>query len=521
MQLNKSVIFLIWALSFVGGVFVESFWTVNLFFGWLFLIGAIIIILLNYRNRKIIVFSGVMLIFLLGVYRTNVSLDKIENVPAFNKKISVQAKVVQEPIIKGWRQNVIVLVDGSDLKKFFRKNDLQVDKKKFLQSKKIKILLKTDPYQKLQYGDKISLNCLLQIPKNFSDDFDYKMYLANHGIYYTCSQSKFAKVEKSKIDGYGFILKIKKTLEKNISEIIPQPEATLARGLLFGGSGRLPKELQTSFSRTGMTHIVAVSGYNVTIIAEYLMLAGIFLGMWRAQAFYLALFGIFIFVAMIGFPGSAVRAGVMGMIILWAVKKGRLANADNAILFAGVIMLIINPLLLRWDIGFQLSFLATLGIIKISPIWQTTFTDNLGKITWRKTFFSRIQTLGIKEIIFMTISAQMFVLPIILYNFQTLSLISVLVNLFVLPIIPITMLFVFLTAVLGIFFYSLAMVFGWLAFWLLKYEIGVVKIASSFNWASLNFKTVNIFWLILYYLILLAIIYILTRRRVKNIKKIF
>ena len=125
--------------------------------------------------------------------------------------------------------------------------------------------------------------------------------------------------------------------------LIPAPQSGLLIGLLLGGDGQLPKTVQDNFSKTGMTHIVAVSGYNVTIIAEYLMLFFLFLGLWRRQAFWVSILGIFLFVLMVGFPSSAVRAGVMGMLLLWAMKNGRLANSQNAIVFSAAVMLLINP----------------------------------------------------------------------------------------------------------------------------------------------------------------------------------
>jgi len=511
-SLNKSKLFFGWTLSFVAGIFARSFWDMNLILAWFLLVIAVVILLLNYRNRQIVFATGILLFFVAGVWRAEFSLQKIVSVPEINKEISVSATVAKEPIAKEYNQNIVVAINKKELLKYFsEKEEIQKVQKQdwhFFKNKKIKILFKTDLYQKLQYGDKLILQCSPKIPQNFSKEFNYRMYLAKEGIYYICPQADFEKIGESKLNIYGVILKTKKEMEKNIAMVIAQPEAILADGLLFGGSGKLPKNLKNDFSKTGMTHIVAVSGYNVTIIAEYLMLAGIFLGFWRKQAFYFALLGIFLFVAMIGFPGSAVRAGVMGMLVLWAVKNGRIASADNALLLAGGVMLLINPLLLRWDIGFQLSFLATLGIIKTSPIWQ----DN---------FVSKIKSFGFLEIIFMTISAQIFVLPIIVYNFHTLSLISILANVFVLTIIPLTMLFVFLTALLGTIVYPLSLVFGWLAYWLLKYEISIIEWLANFRWASWKFQTINIFWLIMWYIFVFIVLFFVLKWKKKTRRQIF
>ncbi|MFC1609229.1 ComEC/Rec2 family competence protein, partial [Patescibacteria group bacterium] len=338
-----------------------------------------------------------------------------------------------------------------------------------------------------------------ELPENFTDDFDYRMYLFKDKIYYLCKNVKFKKTGDNRGNRfYEIILKIKEASEEKIDSLIPAPEAGLADGLLFGGDGRLSQDVKDDFSRTGMTHIVAVSGYNVTIIAEYLMLLGIFLGLWRKQAFYFAVFGIFVFVLMIGMPSSAIRAGVMGTLLLWAMKNGRIASSYNAIALAGAIMIFVNPLLLRWDIGFQLSFLATLGIVVMGQFWERYFSK-------------KNDALGLLEVMFMTVSAQIFVLPIITYNFHTFSVVSVLVNVLVLQVVPISMFLVFMVVVFGFIFYPLSVVFSWLAYLTLWYEVEVIRYFSGFDWASREVNNFRWWGVLIWYVVLVGVVYIFKR----------
>jgi len=258
--------------------------------------------------------------------------------------------------------------------------------------------------------------------------------------------------------------------------------------------------VQDDFSKTGLTHIVAVSGYNVTIVAEYLMLLGIFLGLWRKQAFYFALAGIFLFVVLTGASASVVRAGVMGGLILWAMKNGRLANAQNSIIFSAIVMLLFNPLLLRWDVGFQLSFLATLGIVYFYPVIEKYSIKKQGV-----SFFS--------EILFLTLSAQIFVLPIIMNDFQKLSIISPLANLLVLPIVPVTMLLGFVMIILAFVFPPLATIFSWLTFLPLKYETTIIEWMANLKFASV--EILNFSWVFVagWYIILIGILFFSKRKR--------
>jgi competence protein ComEC len=135
------------------------------------------------------------------------------------------------------------------------------------------------------------------------------------------------------------------------------------------------------------------------------------IGLSRKQAFYLAVLLLVIFIILVGVPASAMRAGLMGFFVLWALKLGRLNKITNAIILAGAIMLLINPKLLRYDIGFQLSFLAILGLIYFYPL----INDWMIKIKMPKLK-------GGREIFSMTIAAQVFTLPITAYNFSTVSL---------------------------------------------------------------------------------------------------
>jgi len=271
-------------------------------------------------------------------------------------------------------------------------------------------------YPQYSYGDELKIKCSLEEPKNYADSkFDYQMYLAKDRIYRICNKAQITVVSKNKGNKlYTFILAVKNKFEEKLSAIFPDPEGAYLKGLLLGGSKRMTKDLSEAFQRTGITHTVAVSGYNVTIVAAFLMWLGIWLGLWRQQVFSFAVIGIVLFVLMTGAPSSAVRAGIMGGLVIWAMKEGRLANSTNAILLAAGAMLAINPLLLRYDAGFQLSFLATIGIVQLSPILEKFWWGRPPKL--------------IQETIILTMSAMVFVLPIILNSFEKISLVSPIAN---------------------------------------------------------------------------------------------
>lgn len=475
--MSKSKVFLGLALSFLGGIFSRSFVDFSAMEN-LLLVLAVIIFVLFYKNTKALAISLSLAFFVLGVWRTEAPLAKLSRLNLAGKNIAEKAMVVREP----------------EPAEKFQKLVLRLEKEN------VRVLTTAGRFEAYEYGDMVRTECLLKIPENFSADFDYRMYLAKDDIYYLCDQARLEKLDENRGNKiYALAIDWKNKISEKIEERIPAPEAGLLSGLLLGGDNKLSQKMRDNFSRTGMTHIVAVSGYNVTIIAEYLMFLGIFLGLWRKQAFWFALFGISFFIFMIGFPSSAVRAGVMGSLLLWAMKNGRLGNSTNAIVFAAATMLLINPLLLRWDIGFQLSFLATLGIIYLYPLAENYFVK-------------RDKAFGLSEILFLTISAQIFVLPVILLNFHNLSVISPVANVLVLPIIPLTMLLGFLALALDFIFSPLAMVFSWLAFLPLKYETLIINFLAGLQWASVEIKNFTWFGVLVLYLMLAGCIIIFRKR---------
>lgn len=481
--MNKSKIFFILSLSFIGGIFFASFYfpqIINSFYLFSILILSLISLIVFYKNKKVYFLAFIILFFLSGIWLTNLRLEKIPVADSGSKNFSGEILVIKEPEIKDRMQKIVVVTGNNE-----------------------KFLITTNSYPAYNYGDKLKVNCVLEIPQN-QDRFDYRMYLAKDSIFYLCQNPKVEVLAQNQGSGaYSFLLQIKNKLQDKIIRLLPAPESGLMVGLILGGSANLSKQVQDNFSKTGLTHIVAVSGYNVTIVAEYLMLLGIFLGLWRKQAFYFALVGIFLFVVMTGMPASAVRAGVMGSLLIWAMKNGRLANSQNAIISAAGVMLVFNPLLLRWDVGFQLSFGATIGIIYFYPLIE--------KYSIKKNGISFLS-----EILFLTLSAQVFVLPIILNDFQKLSVISPLANLLVLPIIPLTMLLGFIMVVLSFIFPPLATVFAWLTFLPLKYETSVINFLANLKFSSVEVLNFSWIWVAGWYIILIWFITRSTRTRQKH-----
>jgi competence protein ComEC len=179
---------------------------------------------------------------------------------------------------------------------------------------------------------------------------------------------------------------------------------------------------------------------------------------------------------MTGASASVVRAGVMGTLLVYAGFIGRKSNIINALVLAGTVMIFLNPLILRNDIGFQLSFLATLGLVYISPIFEKWFV----KIP---EFF--------RVLLAATLAAQVFTMPIIISNFGLLSLISPIANIAILPFVPVSMFLGFASGLLGMIWLLVGKIVGFFGYIILEIVIKISQLLASVPYASLELKMNN------------------------------
>jgi competence protein ComEC len=365
-----------------------------------------------------------------------------------------------------------------------------------------KILVTTNSYPEYFYGDVLKIEGKLQFPTVF-EGFNYKNYLAKDRIYYVMYYPKIEILQRNQGNKiFSVILKFKNKATEKIESRMPFPEVSILEGIILGNKQVFSEKIKNNLSITGTSHITAISGMNIVIISNIVMFALIALGLWRKQAFYVSLVLISVFILMVGAPASAVRAGIMGAILLYAQKIGRLSNAARIIVFAGAIMLIFNPLLLRYDVGFQLSFLVVLGLIYIKPIF-----DN-----WWGKFLKKQHLGAILEIIDTTIAAQISVLGILIYNFGRISFISPLTNILIVPLIT-------LFTILGIIFIGSAMISAflgkillWPAYLGATYILRIIDWFAKIPWASKQIPNAHWIWMIVYYFILIGLIYLYNRR---------
>ncbi|MDP3957222.1 MAG: ComEC/Rec2 family competence protein [bacterium] len=436
----KDQVFLLALLGYITGVFAGSFFIVS---AWVLLLGVAlwVAVVMIFPRKNIFLFFFPLTLFLFGVYSVGQSLEhfRVENMQA--REVTGTARVISDPAEKSFYNQIVIRMKTCE-------NGTCPSEKILWQAPKTAVIVS---------GVRVSFFCVLELPENFDPAFDYRMFLAKDNIGYVCRKaSSWTVLPEDRQERFTrYFFWPKHAFERALEKSLPQPEAGLALGIVVGGDDRLPETLKEAFMRVGLTHIVAVSGYNIALIAQGLVILGLGAGMWRRQALIFAVVGIIFFVILVGAPASAIRAGIMGFSAFAALFVGRLSYGMNMLLLAAALMLLFQPLLLRYDIGFQLSFLATLGIISLAP-----FLDRF----LSKEFFGK----GWVEIFFLTLAVEFFVMPVLIYQFHIFTPWALLTNVLLLPLVPYAMALGFVSALAFFILPGLHMLPAALAYFFLR-----------------------------------------------------
>ena len=439
-------------------------------------LAAIFTLLLWYLNpltligySRAIWFTGLLFIIILGAWYVSfyASMQNQKINITFDKKISFSGVVVAYPD-RGLTQNLVVRLQSP-----------------YAGS----ILVKLPPYPSFDYGDLIQLTGMIQLPQPQA----YANYLKKEHIFGVSASPQAELISKNNGSPTRVALfRLKEAVIGTFQKILPEEKAAFLAGLTLGEQAEFSKELKDAMKASGTTHLVALSGYNISIIAITIgFLFGKLFG--KKWSFILSIVIITLFVLMTGAEASAVRAAIMGILLLVANQAGRMYSMRNAIVLAAFFMVLVNPLILRFDIGFELSFLALMGIVYVAPAVRKLLRvrDDPGFLALRKTFF---ETLG----------AQLAVIPFLIITFGTFSLISLLTNILVLAFIPLTMALGFITAGIGFISLSLAMIFGWLVHLLLSYELFIIKAFGQIHLLTITGMSMTLAFA--YYAVLIILI---------------
>jgi len=490
MDLGKSKIFLLFCVSFIFGVFAGKFvsYTAMAFSAMVFVMLAT----LGWRKKAWMIAGFLGLTVLLGAWRWQQSfaVTYAENFVGnyYEQKVEWEGVVVRDPDVRSNKVNLTLgELTPSQSPPSFPASPAGRQEGEKIQGN---ILLNVGRYPEYQYGDRLRFMGKLEEPF-VTEEFSYKDYLSRYDTY---AVMRFPKVERtgeeqgSKIT--AALYRAKHRLQDVIVGVLPEPASALLLGIILGLKRSLPESLSTALVMAGVSHIVVISGYNISILTKNVLRSRGLLG--RRAALILSASVILAFVVMTGAEASVVRAAIMGFALIAATGTGRLYAVQNAVIFAGAAMIAQNPKILQFDIGFQLSFMATLGIIYFSPILEM----GLRKIKIPEAGF-----LSLRGNLSSTTAALVFTLPLLLYHFERLSVYAIPANVLILWSVPYVMALGMAVAFVGLVFLSAAKLIAATAWVLLQYQIWLVTWVAGLPGAAMALA-VDFRFLVAYYALL-------------------
>lgn len=361
-----------------------------------------------------------------------------------------------------------------------------------------KTLVEAARYPIYAYGEKLRVSGLLLEPPT-SDDFDYRRFLATRGIHTLVRRPNVEHLAFGGGAAFWRVLYAARSRGANIiNRIMPEPAAALTNGMALGIEGGISDEVDAAFRATGTTHLIVISGSNIALLAAALaaMLSQV---MAKRRAALVAAPLVLLYVLLVGADPPALRAGVMGLLALGAVFFGRRGTAYVSLCAAGLVMLALNPLTL-WDIGFQLSFVTSLGLILLSRPLSRAAVATLRRRLPADT--ARRGAALLESTLIVTVAAQIAVLPLILHYFGRLSPVSLLANGLVLPVQPPILVGGIAALLAGAAWQPFGQAVATVPWLLLSYTVGVVRATAAMPFASLAVGRVEPGFIAAYYLVL-------------------
>ncbi len=455
--------FYVFAISFLAGVWVHSIYAFSLpEIIWFSLCALVPVVMLRYERYGLYLLLALSA-GVLGAVRTEFAFRAYEGAQVYDDGVSVRTYgyVASEPDVRD-DDVVLVLTLGSG-------------------TSTLRARVNVPPFPAYRYGDRVLVEGILRKPQPFETEegrvFRFDRYLLKEDVQYLLHDATIARTAG---DGGSAVtarlLELKDAWLRAIARTVPEPEASLAGGVVVGAKRSLGEEWLEAFRATGVIHIVVLSGYNLTLVANSIIRLCGFLP--RGVAFFSGTLGVCAFALMTGGGATVVRASIMAIVGMLAVYLVRTQTLVRMLALAAVCMVWWNPFVLAFDSGFQLSFVATLGLVLGAPLISRS-------LTYVPEAFQ------LREIAAATIATQCAVLPLLLFHIGSVSIIAPIVNMLVLPLVPAAMLVAFIAGLCGIVSPILAAPVSWVATHILGYVFFVVMIAHSIPYATIDLPPVE------------------------------
>jgi competence protein ComEC len=359
------------------------------------------------------------------------------------------------------------------------------------------VLIKLPGYPERRYGDRLQLTGALTTPGEAErpGEFDYRQYLARKRIF-SLMEPKAARLvgQGNGSPLWSGLLALRDRARRVLLRELPEPQASLAVGILLGLQSSIPDDVSATFSATGTSHILVISGWNITIIATALYTVADGLRLSRRKAFWTILIMIWLYTLFVGASPTVIRAAVMGTIVVLGQRLERRAHAWTTIFAACWAMTLWDPQTL-WDLGFQLSALATASLFAYGKGTEALLLKTPLRVGWLD---------WAREALTATLAAQILALPLILYHFGNLSIIAPLANVVLLPMVPYAMLFGALALVGGLVWLPLGQWLATVAYLFLSWLTEGARLFAEMPYAAVQLPPFPLWVLLGYYAIVVG-----------------
>lgn len=490
MSISRSKIFLILIISFIGGVFLANFYSLNFKFYLFISLFLLLVFGLIIRNKSFLLIIGAALIIFFGFLYFDWYIEKINpgQLP-YDEVVTFEGIIDAYPDEREDKTKYTLKITNSDCEQLIGK----------------RVLVDLSKQPKYNYSDLLKISGKIERPMDF-DEFDYEMYLARYRIFALVKYNKFdpSAVGVQKISSgtgnkvFKLIYMLRTKIFSNFKKLFTEPHAGILSAIVLGLKRAIPSDFMERLRIIGLSHIMVISGFHVAVMIK--IFQSITTSWSKKLVFLIGSLFLISFVVLTGGAPSVVRASIMAWLFLLAPILGRKGRITNILALTVFLMILENPLILVYDVSFQLSVLAVLGLIYLMPIFDK-LVKRFGEI--------------VGSAISATLSAQIMTLPLILVSFGRISVVAPLTNVIVTPFLPLIIPYGIIIAILSFISLKFTFVLSWPLTLLLKYIVIITDFFSSIRFSSIEISVGQ--WIIpLYFLILIPLLWIYYKRHKTN-----
>lgn len=442
-------------LSYIVGCIVSNEW--GYFLEAYYVVMGFLVCLVIYPKGILI-----LAFFSLGFFRVYLSETSPGNISEYTgNKVFLQGVVAAYPQVKGL-ENIVVLKPD----KIYLRDEREVSIKSGL------VQTRFSKFIEINKGDKVEMEVLLEKPENFAQ-FDYVEYLKSNNIYATGKNPRIRRVDTSTRIYESAVNHLRKRIVEKINYSFPDPHAKLLAGMIIGTREQFSEEFASNLSISGTTHVVAVSGYNISLIINSIMSAAGYVH--RKKLVYISYFGLLGFLLLVGVDNiPALRATLMGFVLLFSMLRGRRSSGFLVLLLVAFMLHIQNPYTYR-SLSFQLSFAATGGLMLLS-----THLSNL---------FQKLLPKFLNEDVATTLTAILVTFPITFSNFGKITIYALLANVMIAPLVSLISLIGILWLVVSELSSVLGLVLQAFVWSCLEIMVQTINFTSSLPYADFTYST--------------------------------